>query len=55
MILLMLDSLEEYNYTFNDGLLSINKLPLIITPKDTTLNYGEKLGSFNYNLIILIH
>ncbi len=39
---------EEYNYTFNDGLLTINKLPLTITPTDTTLTYGQKIGSFNY-------
>jgi hypothetical protein len=44
----MLYYLRNINIPFNDGLLSINKLPLTITPKDTSLIYGDKIGSFNY-------
>lgn len=41
--------MELYKYSFNDGLLSIHKLPLIISPKDTTVNYGDKIGNFNFH------
>ncbi|MEP7318395.1 MAG: S8 family serine peptidase, partial [Panacibacter sp.] len=41
--------MEMYNYVFNDGLLSIQKIPLLITPKDTTLNYGDKIAGITYN------
>lgn len=39
---------EMYNYSFNDGLLSVQKMPLTVTPLDTTLIYGDKIGNFNY-------
>jgi hypothetical protein len=39
---------ELYNFTFNDGLLSNTKMPLLITPKDTTLTYGDKISGFNF-------
>ncbi len=41
--------LELYNYIMNDGLLVINKMPLVITPRDTTLTYGQKVGNFTFN------
>ncbi len=40
---------ELYDYTFNNGILFNNKMPLLITPKDTVLTYGDKMGSFNFN------
>ena len=42
---------ELYDYTFVNGLLTINKLPVTITSRDTTLEYGDKITDlhFNYN------
>ncbi|POY35312.1 hypothetical protein C3K47_16135 [Solitalea longa] len=40
---------ELYNYTFNNGFISIAKMPLVITPRDTTLTYGEKVGDIHFN------
>ncbi len=40
---------ELYNFIFNDGLLTINRMPLLITPNDTTLTYGQKVGNFAFN------
>ncbi len=42
---------ELYTYRFNFGLLSIAKMPLVISPRDTTLIFGDNLInniSFNY-------
>lgn len=44
-----LDFLDRYNYTFTDGALTITKLPLTITSRDTTLIYGQKAGDFAFN------
>lgn len=41
--------LDKYNYTFTDGALTITKLPLKITSRDTTLVYGQKAGNFGFN------
>ncbi len=41
--------LEKYNYAFTDGALTIEKLPFKITPRDTTLIYGQKAGNFKFN------
>jgi len=43
--------LELYDYTFTDGLLTINKMPLTITPQDKIVTYGNKITgiSFKYN------
>jgi len=32
-----------YHYTYQDGLLNILRMPLLIVPKDTTLVFGEKV------------
>jgi Subtilase family/MBG domain (YGX type)/Secretion system C-terminal sorting domain len=40
--------LENFTYEFNQGLISINKLPLTITPNDTTLVYGESIGGITF-------
>ena len=44
--------LELYNYTFNTGNLSIEKLPVTVTAQDLTVTYNEKLPdiAFNYAL-----
>ena len=34
---------ELYDYTFTNGLLTINKMPLVIKPLDKTLTYGDKI------------
>lgn len=39
---------ELYDYTFNNGILFNNKMPLLITPADTSFIYGDKLGGFNF-------
>jgi hypothetical protein len=40
---------ESYNFIMNDGILSVEKMPLLITPRDTTLVYGDKIGQFAFN------
>jgi len=44
---------ELYDYTFTNGLLFINKMPLVITPADTTVLFGDKIDgsklSFTYS------
>ncbi|MCW3093283.1 MAG: subtilase family protease [Ferruginibacter sp.] len=39
---------EIYDFTFVDGLLSIKKMPLMVTPRDTTLVYGDKIAGFTF-------
>ncbi len=34
---------ELYNYQFVDGVLTINRMPLTVTPKDTTLVFGAAI------------
>ena len=41
--------LGKYNYIFTDGALTITKLPLKISSRDTTLVYGQKAGNFGFN------
>lgn len=40
---------ELYDYTFKDGILFNNKMPLLVTPRDTTITYGTKISGFNFN------
>ncbi len=44
--------LTQYNYQFVDGLLTVAKLPLKITPRDTTLTYGQRIRGIHYNYIV---
>ncbi len=44
-----LSILEKYNIDFESGLLSIEKLDLVITPKDTTFTYGDVIGGFEFD------
>ncbi|MEO6683549.1 MAG: MBG domain-containing protein, partial [Ginsengibacter sp.] len=44
--------LEKYNYQYADGALTITKLPLKITARDTTLIYGQKAGGFGFNYTV---
>ncbi len=39
---------ERYDFTFQDGVLFVKKMPLLITPRDTTLTYGDKIAGFQY-------
>ncbi|MFM7766844.1 MAG: S8 family serine peptidase, partial [Bacteroidota bacterium] len=36
-----------FNYTLNNGLMTINRMPLVITPKDTTITYGDKFDGLD--------
>jgi hypothetical protein len=40
---------ERYEYIFNNGLLSNNKMPLLITPRDTAFTYGDRISGFNFS------
>lgn len=41
--------LESNNYIFTTGVLSIKRLPLRISPRDTTFIYGSRIGDFAFN------
>ena len=41
--------LALHTYVFNDGFLTIEKMPLVIIPKDTTLYYGDKISGIQFN------
>jgi len=40
--------LNKYNFHFERGLLTIEKMDLLIVPKDTTITYGDPLSGFEY-------
>ena len=43
---------ELYNYQFIDGVLTIDRMPIMVTPQDVTLVYGQSINGkqmqFNY-------
>ena len=41
--------LTKYNYVFEDGTLTVQKLPVTVTPLDTTLLYGQQLGNIQFS------
>jgi hypothetical protein len=45
--------IDHFNYIFEDGLLTIQKMPIVITPRDTTVTYGSPVFglelNFDYN------
>ena len=41
--------LAQYHYVFEDGTLSVQKMPLHITPADQTITFGHALTNVNYN------
>jgi hypothetical protein len=41
--------LEKYDLAFENGLLTIEKLDLVISPKDTTITYGDEIGGFEFD------
>ncbi|MDQ6815189.1 MAG: T9SS type A sorting domain-containing protein, partial [Bacteroidota bacterium] len=41
--------LNAYNYEFVNGVLSIQKMPLTITPNNKTIKYGEYAGDVTFN------
>ncbi|HKB45002.1 MAG TPA: T9SS type A sorting domain-containing protein, partial [Chitinophagaceae bacterium] len=40
--------LQKYNYTFTSGTLTIEKLPLKVTPEDKTITYGQYIGNVTF-------
>ncbi len=40
--------LEIFNYSFVDGTLSIEQLPIQVTPNDQTIDYGEALTNISF-------
>ncbi|MEJ7586607.1 MAG: MBG domain-containing protein [Ferruginibacter sp.] len=41
--------LEQYTYLFGPGNLSIEKMPLLVTPVDKTINHGQHVGDITFN------
>jgi hypothetical protein len=41
--------LEKYNYDSLPGVLSIERLPVTVSPRDTTLVYGQAIGNIHFN------
>jgi len=41
--------LIKYNYQFNNGTVTINKMPLRVTPENKTITYGQHLGDVTFN------
>lgn len=41
--------LEVNEYSFVDGVLDVLPLPITVSPRDTTVVYGEKITDFNFN------
>ncbi len=44
--------LTKYSYEFVDGILTVDKLPLVITPRDTTLTYGQRIHGIHYKYLV---
>ena len=42
---------EIYDYTFTNGLLTISKLPLHITPVDMTVDYGDQIAGTDFDFV----
>ena len=40
--------LKKYNYTFNRGFVTIDKLPIKVTPNDKTVVYGHVIDNISY-------
>ncbi|MEO5892054.1 MAG: MBG domain-containing protein, partial [Ferruginibacter sp.] len=40
---------ETYTYTFPTGNLTIEKMPLLVTPVDKTITYGQHVGQINFS------
>jgi hypothetical protein len=43
--------LDKYNFFIDNGLLSIEKMDLLIIPKDTSFTYGDSIGGFQFYYI----
>src|SRR5262249_55064758 len=41
--------MDAYDYVFAHGILTIEKMPVTITPHDTAFVYGAKIGITNFN------
>ncbi len=44
--------LELYSYEFIDGILTVQKMPLHITPRDTTVVFGAPIKGINFNYLV---
>jgi hypothetical protein len=40
--------LQKYSYTFANGTLTVEKLPLKVTPLDKTVTYGQQIGNIDF-------
>ena len=43
--------LDNYNFHFENGLLTISKLDVIIKPRDTAMVYGDSINGFEFDYI----
>jgi hypothetical protein len=43
---------ELYQYSFGNGALTVNKLPLTITPNDQTITYGDAVNNITFNYTV---
>jgi subtilisin family serine protease len=43
--------LQRYNFVFRNGIMTINPLDLVITPRDTTIVYNDSLPSLGYDYL----
>jgi len=48
--------LAKYNYVFQPGVLTVQRLPVTVSPRDTTIVYGQKVGNihFDYNFDLTV-
>lgn len=44
--------LQRYNFVFDDGLLTITPMDLVITPRDTTFVYGDTIQGLTFDYLI---
>jgi hypothetical protein len=42
------DLINQYRYVFRSGLITINKMPLKVTPNDITATYGNHIGDITF-------
>jgi hypothetical protein len=44
--------LQRFNFVFDDGLLTITPMDLVITPRDTTFVYGDSIQGLTFDYLI---
>jgi hypothetical protein len=43
--------LQKFNYTFTNGALTIEKMPLTVTPVNQTITYGQYINNVSFNYV----